>query len=280
MAPPMRSDGREAPDRPPVLMVDDAFVARWVDRLRREIPDAIAIFVGGSQLRGDAGPFSDVDFDIVVPVGPRDEWPAWYEDAGERLVQISTWIRDVDTWLAAAEESQDWAFGLVCADPLRLCWAADKSWRERLDRTETVYPPGPPELGHFEASAGKVANAWLREDELALRLVAHDLAIAVVSLLVPLNPRPPVRSREEALRTLLDFDVAPSGYHHDMLMCLGLESGAAAAAVNAAARRVARGVLELLHAYASSFVGLIADSEATSIRDGSLRRYVEQAIGR
>jgi hypothetical protein len=132
-------------------------------------PERSASFWGGSRARGDAGPHSDVDFDILVREGPRDEWPSWFD--GD--VCVSTWIRDVDAWLAAQQESQDWAFGLPCADPLRLCWAADDAWRARLDVTHVEYPAQPPELEHFEGAAGKLANAALRGDSLALRLAAR-----------------------------------------------------------------------------------------------------------
>jgi phosphoribosyl-AMP cyclohydrolase len=263
----------------PAPVVSEEFVSRWVERLRREVPDAVAIFLGGSQLRGDAGPYSDVDFDIVVATGPRDEWPGWYETTGDRLVLVSTWIRDLETWLAAAKESQEWAFRLPCADPLRLCWVADESWRERLGLIHMTYPPGEPEMDHFEGAAGKVANAWHHGDELALRLAAQDLAGSVVSLLRPLNPRPPVHSRQAALRSLLDFDVVPAGYRDDMLTCLGLRGEAPGPDVHIAARRLAGGVLELLHSYESTFTGLIPEHSAESLRDGSLRRYVEQALG-
>lgn len=239
-------------------MLDEDFIDRWVDRLRQEVPDAVGIFLGGSQLRGDAGPHSDVDFDIVVPIGPRDEWPGWFDELHGRLVRISTWIRDVDSWLAAAEGPQEWAFHLACVDPLRLCWAADEAWRVRLDRTELVYPPGEPEVGHFEGEAGKIANAWQRADEPALRLAAQDLARAVVSILRPLNPRPPVRSRLEALRTLLAFDVVPAGYRDDMLTCLGLRGGTTGADIYSASRRLVLGVLGFVDG------------------DGLLRRYLRQ----
>ena len=52
-------------------------VGEWVARLRREVPDAVAVFLTGSQLRGDAGSYSDIDFDILVADGPRDEWPGF-----------------------------------------------------------------------------------------------------------------------------------------------------------------------------------------------------------
>jgi len=260
--------------------VDEQFVDRWADRLRREVPEAVAIFLGGSHARGDAGPYSDVDFDVLVPQGPREEGPAWFEVAGERLVCVSAWVRDVGAWLAEQEQPQEWAFFLPCADSLRLCWAADDSWRERLGRAQVVYPPGDPEIGHFEGEAGKVANAWAGGDELGLRLAAQDLARSVVSLVQPLNPRPPVRSRREALRTVLDFDVVPAGYRDDMLTCLALaDRYASPGQLHAAAGRLARGVLALLEARESSFAALLPPHAVRCLHDGTLRRYIELALG-
>ena len=54
-------------------MIGEEFIQRWVRRLRREVPDGVAVFLGGSYVRGDAGPSSDVDFDVLVADGPRDE---------------------------------------------------------------------------------------------------------------------------------------------------------------------------------------------------------------
>ena len=258
-------------------MVDERFVERWVQRLRAEVPDAVAVFVGGSWLRGDAGPLSDVDFDIVVPAGPRDEWPAWFDQDGGRLVCVSTWIRDIDGWLAAQRQPQEWAFGLSCVDQARLCWAADDAWRQRLDRTPVVYPPGEPEIDHFEGDAGKVANAWVAGDAEGLRLAAQDLARAVVSLLRPLNPVPPVRGRREALRVLLDFEVAPDGYRDDMLACLGLaDRYVDGDALYASASRLVRGVLDLLDAHLDTVAPLVPADAAAHLRDGTLRRYLSQ----
>jgi len=48
---------------------------------------AVAIFLGGSHVWGEAGPDSDVDFDVLVPDAPRNEWPAWYDVLGDRLVR-------------------------------------------------------------------------------------------------------------------------------------------------------------------------------------------------
>jgi hypothetical protein len=259
-------------------MVTEELVDLWVHRLRREIPDAVAIYLGGSQLRGDAGPYSDVDFDVVVEHGPVDEGPGWVAEDGHRLLHISTWIRDVETWLAAFTEPQDWAFCLPCADQVQLRWVADESWARRVGNAGLTYPPGMPEIGHFEGEVAKLANAWRGGDDLALRLTAQDFARSVVSLLRPLNPRPPVHSRLGALRCLLSFDVAPAGYRDDVVTCLGLSGIATAAQLHAAARRLTNGVLELLHTHESTLTALVPDHAAQSLRDGTLRRHVLQIL--
>jgi hypothetical protein len=256
----------------------DELVDRWVARLREEVPDAVAIFVGGSHVRGDAGPDSDVDFDVVVADAPRDFWPAWFDESDGRLVRVSAWVRDVDAWLATEDEPQDWAFYLASADPMRLCWAADDDWRQRLDRTQLTHPPGPVEVDHFEGEVGKVTNAFRAGDSVGLRLAAQDLARSIVSMLRPLNVHRPVVSRRDALRILLDFDVVPFGYRDDMLACLGLVDLADAMNVHAAACRLARGTMEIVQTNASVFVSLVPADAAASIRNGSLRRYINQVI--
>jgi hypothetical protein len=260
-------------------VVNEQFVDRWVLRLRNEVPEAIAIFLGGSHVRGDAGPHSDVDFDVLVADGPRNEWPAWFDTTGDRIVRVSTWIRDVDSWLDAQQEPQEWAFFLSCADPLRLCWAAAGAWGQQLDRTELVYPPAEPEIDHFQGEVAKVANAWARRDVLAVRLAAADLARSVMSLAQPLNRRAPVRSRNEALIAVLDFEVVPMHYRDDMLACLGFaDRYVSADDMYAATCRLAYGILDLLDAHVSTFAAVLPAKELTCVRDGSLRRFVSQTF--
>jgi Nucleotidyltransferase domain len=182
----------------------------------------VAVFLVGSYARGDAGPYSDVDLDVLVADGPRNEWPTWFDVEEHQLVCVSVWIRDVATWQASQQEPQGWAFGLPSVETVRLCWVADDSWRARLERSQLAHPPGEPELDHLVGDLGKVANAWRRGDELGLRLAAQDLARSCPSLLQPLNPHPPVGSRHAALLTALDFAVVPPGYHDDLVVCLGL----------------------------------------------------------
>jgi phosphoribosyl-AMP cyclohydrolase len=260
-------------------MVGEELVQRWVRRLRQEVPGVVAVFLAGSHVRGDAGPGSDVDFDVLVDGGPRDELPAWLDTDGARLVRVEVWVRDVDRWLASQQESQDWSFGMAAAEPLRLCRVADGPWRDRLERSELLHPAGEPELDHFLGDLGKLVNARRRGDELALRLAAQDLARSCPTLLQPLNPHPPVGSRHAALLAALDVAVAPPGYRYDLLVCLGLAGEPASAGqVHAAAARLAAGVVALLEAHTDTYAPLLSQPQATSLVDGGLRAYVAQLL--
>lgn len=257
----------------------EAFVERWVQRIRDEVPDAVAVFLAGSHVRGAAGPRSDVDFHVLVAEGPRDEWPLWFDAHDHGLVLVDVWIRDVARWLDSQEESQDWAFGLAAAEPLRLCWVADESWRARLDRRRLTHPAGEPELGHFISALGKVVNAHRQGDELALRLAAQDLGVTCPGLLGPLNPRPPAESRHTALLTALNAGVTPTGYRDDLLICLGLTGGPMSARdLYATACRLATGVVDLLSSHTGTFTRLLPQQLSASLIDGTLRRYVAQLV--
>jgi Nucleotidyltransferase domain len=258
-------------------MVDERRIERWVLRLRDEIPEAIAVFLVGSHLRGDAGPHSDLDFDVLVKQPPGEDSPAWFDSEDGRLLRVSVWVRDLTSWWSSQEEPQDWAFGLASSEPVRLCWAADESWWRRLDRSRIDHPGGPPELDHFVGDLGKVANAHGRGDELGLRLAAQDLARSCPSLLAPLNPHPPVSSRHGAMLTALAFDVVPPGYRADLPVCLGLASRPGTASeVHAAACRLATGMVDLLVTEAARYAQLLPSDLAEQLGDGSLRRYVAQ----
>jgi hypothetical protein len=260
-------------------VLSERVVERYVARIRHDVPDAVAVFLVGSQLRGDAGPFSDIDFDVVVPDGPRDDGPGWFDDHDGRQVHISVWVRDAEQWLDDQHQAQGWAFGLPCADVLRLCWVADETWRTRLDRTALTHPADPPELGHFIGDLAKMANARQVADELALRLAAHDVALSIPSLLQPLNAGPAVTSRRAALRAALDVAVAPPGYRGDLLTCLGLTGAPTTAGdVTAAAARLATGVIDLLETHADVYAALLPADLLACLTDGTLHRYVAHLL--
>ena len=260
-------------------MADERLVQRWAMRLREEIPGVLAVYLVGSRLTGDAGPHSDLDFDVLVEQAPAEESPAAFDSENGRLLRVSVWIRELADWIRAEDEPQDWAFGLAVSEQVRLCWAADESWRRRLDRSRIDHPGAPPELDHFLGDLGKVANAHDRGDELGLRLAAQDLAQSCPTLLAPLNPHSPVGSRYAALRTALAFEVAPLGYRADLLICFGLAGNPATRSeVHDAACRLATGVTDLLASEAATYTPLLTSDLAAQLADGTLRKYVDQLV--
>jgi phosphoribosyl-AMP cyclohydrolase len=259
-------------------MIDEQRVQRWANRLGEEIPGAVAVFLVGSQLTGDAGPHSDLDFNALVERAVEDS-PSPFDAEDGRLLRVSVWIRELADWWSDQGEPQEWAFGLAVSEQVRLCWAADESWRRRLDRSRIDHPGAPPELDHFLGDLGKVANAHGQGDELGLRLAAQDLARSCPSLLAPLNPHPPVASRRAAIRTALGFEVVPPGYRDDLPVCLGLAGKPATPSeVHAAACRLATGMTELLISEAARYTPLLTSDLAAQLADGSLRWYVGQLV--
>jgi predicted nucleotidyltransferase len=251
-------------------------VERSVARVRREEPDAVAMFLCGSRVRGEAGLFSDFDFDVLVPKGPRDRAMEWFDGP----VRVSAWVRDIDLWLAERDVPQEWAFHLPCEDLLRLCWSASDEWRERLDRKALPHRAGTPELDHLIGDAAKVANARRAGDELGLRLAAQDLARSCPALLHPVNKVSPVHSRRAALRAATEMAVAPPTYQEDLLACLGLTAGPTTAAqVYTAAGRIALGVLDILAAHDATYAPLLPADLLADLRAGVLRSFVERAFG-
>lgn len=259
-------------------MIDDAFITARVERLRREVSGAVAILLKGSYARGDPGPFSDLDFDVLTAGGPRSTYPAYIvEPAPGRRFHVSVAVRDLAGWLAEADEPQEWAFYLPSEEAVRILWVADDALRARLPDDFLRHPPGEPELEDFVADYGKVKNARRRGDELALRLAAHGLAMLCPSVLRPLNPGARVGTREEALKAALAFPASPPGYRDDMLICLGLSEAATTADdVAHAARRLVLGVLALLRPKAGVLAHLLPSGLATALSDGTLERYAAQ----
>jgi len=258
-------------------MVDDAYIAMWVERLRREVPNAVAVLLKGSFARGAPGPHSDIDVDVLVAPGPRDDYLAWLVEQDGRLVHVSAAVQDLAAWLAEAEEPEGWAFGLPAHETTRLLWVRDDALRARLDRPARVHPPGEAELEDFVEAWGKVRNALLRDDELALRLAAQTLGSLCPSLLRPLNPPVAPSHRHAALTAALAFRVAPEGYRDDLLRCLGLEGELSTARdVHDAARRLALGTVALLRMHAGAIQPHLPPDLHGALVDGRLERYIRQ----
>lgn len=259
----------------PDAEADGDLIARWADRLREEIPGSVAILLKGSHARGDAGPHSDIDFDVLVAGAATERYPVWFDrDTDSRLRHVSVGVQDAAGWLNDAGEPEPWAYGLQVRESMRLLWAENPDLRERLDRPWREHPPAEPELEDWFESLGKMRNAACRGDELGLRRAAQDLARYTPTLLRPLNPEVWATSPRSALDLVLAFPVAPAGYRDDLLACLGLAGSATVEAIRAAGERLVAGTLDLLGAHFDAIATLLADDLAGYLRDGTIVRYL------
>ncbi len=263
-------------------MIDQAFIDRWVDRLRREIPGAVAIVLKGSHVRGAAGPWSDLDIDVLVAnVAVADPCLSWIEDDGSgRLTHVSVAVEPVKAWLDGAREAAAWSFGFPSSEATRLLWLGQPSLRAELDRPGRAHPSGEPELEDFVEELGKARNARLRGDDLALRLAVQGIAQLCPTLLAPLNASTHPGTRPAALKAALDLTVAPDGYRDDMLLCLGLGGQSSTEEdVLAAGTRLVMGTLAVLEANADVTCPLLPPHWPEWLTSGLLRRYLEQDNG-
>lgn len=260
-------------------MTDEAFIAGWADRLRREIPGAIAVVLKGSHVRGNAGPWSDLDFDVLVfNEEIADPYLTWIEHDGDgRLVHVSVAVETFDDWLAGFREVASWSFGFPSSEVTRLLWLGRPSLRAELDRPGRHHPGGEPELEDFIEELGKARNARLRDDEVAVRLAFQEIAQLCPSLLAPLNEPADPGTRPHALKAALDLAVVPPGYRDDMLLCLGLSGQASTEdEVLTAGTRLVMGTLALLEANADMICPDLAPHWPELLTSGLLRRYLEQ----
>ena len=260
-------------------MIDEAFIAGWADRLRRENPGAMAVVLKGSHVRGNAGPWSDLDLDVLVfNEEIADPYLTWIEHDGDgRLVHVSVAVETFDDWLAGFREVTSWSFGFPSSEVTRLLSLDRPSLRAELDRPGWAHPGGEPELEDFIEELGKARNARLRGDEIPVRLAVQEMAQLCPTLLVPLNAPANPGTRPEALKAALDLAVAPVGYCDDMLLCLGLSGRASTVDdVLAAGTRLVMGTLTLLEANADMICPDLAPHWPELLTSGLLRRYLEQ----
>jgi predicted nucleotidyltransferase len=261
------------------LVIDERFIDEWVERLRTGVRGAVAVILKGSHLRGNHGPWSDLDFDVLVfDAEIEHEYPAWIvEDDDGRLVHVSVAIDTVEGWVESFDEVAPWSFGFPSREVSRLLWLGRPSQQAELNRPHRDHPGGEPELEDFIEELGKARNARRRGDEIAMRLAVQEIAWLCPTLLVPLNePRTP-GTRPEALKAALDLEVVPPGYRDDMLTCLGLSGRATTAGeALAAGERLVMGTIALVEANMDTFSPLLPPDFPHLIASGLLRRYLEQ----
>lgn len=265
----------------------EAVIRRALARARDEYPGTRAILLKGSHVRGDAGPFSDIDLDLLVDTADASAYAAWFdtEDRGSgRLYHVSVAIHAWETWWEESKEPVVWAMGLAAREVCRLLWARDNDDAARFPAFGILHPAGGPELEDCFSDLGKVRNALLRGDDLGVRLAAQSAARHCPTVLATINPGYPaevVDSPRAALDAVLGFPVAPDGYREDLLRCLGLSPEATTSdGIATATERLVLGTIALLEEH-----GVGSDDAAgpvfeigldTALANRTLRAYVHE----
>ncbi len=261
------------------MMLDETIFTQLVQRIRTEEPGTLAIVLHGSHARGAAGPYSDVDLDVMLSNQPRVRYMTLLLDQEQgRLLHVSIGFRLWARWQKKQQAPAKWSFSLPVREPIQVLWAAPELTQQQLEASYEQ-PAGSEETEDFLECAGKVKNAYAAGDELCLRLAAHHLAELCPSLLGPMNTVAPVSTQCEALKTALSFSVAPPHYRADMLICLGFAGRATTITdVYESALRLARGTLALVQPHTAAIKAEedIAPYLAQYLVDGSLLRYLEQ----
>lgn len=259
-------------------MIDEQYISRWARFLAEDIPGALAVILKGSHVRGDAGPWSDVDFDVLVDdTNIEAPYLTWFDRIGERIIHISVAVEHLDNWLEEVAEPEDWAFGFAARPVTRLVWVARPSLTAELDRPWRTHPPMEPELEDFVESLGKARNAMARGDELSARLALRDVGHLAPTVLVPLNGERFAATKPQALRLALELETVPSGYRNDLLALLGFDGLAhSAGELLAIAERLVAGILTLLSEHVDLLDPLLAPHLGDALRDGTLAAYLAQ----
>ncbi len=247
-------------------MMDERFIAAWAERLRSEIPGAVAVLLKGSHVRGNAGPWSDLELDVLtLDEEIADEYLAWIVDDGDgRLVHVA--VERLNDWLDGFRDVASWSFGLPSHEAARLLWLGRPSLRAELDRASWEHPGGEPELEDFFEGLGKARNARIRGDELSLRQPYRES---------------PSSARLCSRRSTNRSGPAPGqrrwGPRWTSRSCLGLSGRASMVdEVLAASERLVFGTLALLEANGNTIGPLLPPDIPHLIRSGVLRHYLEQ----
>lgn len=248
------------------------FIAHWVDRLRQEYPDAVAILLKGSHARGEATVWSDIDFDVLVGTERVEDYRTWIEPVGERLVHISAAVESLAGWLADSDQPSSWSLGLPTIETTQLLWADDDATLERLHKPYKTHPAAEPEVEDTMEALGKIRSALARGDDIGVYRNATKLATLIPTLLVPINPPAPVANSRQAITAVCNFPNVPAGFTDDWLVCMGYVDARTPQSTAAAAGRLLYGVLALLPADPT----IVGDDIARLLADGLIRRYLDQ----
>lgn len=248
------------------------FIERFAGRLREKYPSAVAIVLKGSHARGNAKPWSDIDFDVLIGPEGVEEYRTWIEPVGDRLVHISAAVESLDAWLADANEPSSWSLGFPTVETTKLLWAIDNEHRSLLDPPHQTHPAHEIEIEDTMEALGKVRNALGRGDHIAVYRNANKLATLIPTMLVPINPPASVSSSREAIDAVLALPNVPDDFAADWLYCMGYVDNRSPELTFEVANRMFGGVLAMLPVDAA----VIGEDFARMLADGTLHAYLNQ----
>lgn len=244
----------------------------FVENLRAEYQNAVAVMLKGSHARDAAQPWSDIDFDVLVRGEDPEEYRTWLEPWDGRLVHISAAVESLDAWLVDAEEPSSWSLGFPTVETTRLLWAESDDLRALLDRPYRPHPGHEIEIEDSMEALGKMRNALVKGDVIGVYRNANKLATLVPTMLIPVNPEWRVANSREAIDAVLSLPNVPVGFRDDWLACMGYVDARTPETTLEAATRMFMGALALLPHDAD----VIGEDFARMLADGSLQAYLQQ----
>lgn len=248
------------------------FIEGFVDRLRAEYPQAVAVVLKGSHARGKAKPWSDIDFDVLLGTQGVEEYRIWIEPVGDRLVHISAAVESLDAWIADGDRPSPWSLGFPTVETTKLLWAIDDEHRELLDHPWQLHPAHEIELEDTMEALGKMRNALNRGDHIGVYRNAAKLATLIPTMLVPVNPAATVSNSREAIDAVLALENVPGGFAQDWLTCMGYVDKRTPESTLEAAARMFYGSLDLL----PSDEDVVGEDFSRLLGDGTLLAYLTQ----
>lgn len=248
------------------------FIAEFIGRLRTEYPDAVAVVLKGSHARGQAKPWSDIDFDVLLSTPDIEDYRTWIEPVGDRLVHISAGVESLDAWLADGDAPSAWSLGFPTIETTKLLWAVDDEHRTLLDHPHQIHPAHEIEIEDTMEALGKMRNALSRGDVIGVYRNANKLARLIPTLLVPINPPTSVSNSRQAIDAVLALSHVPEGFADDWLTCMGYVNTRTPESTLSAATRLFMGTLRLLPPD-REIVGKDFDN---LLRDGTIVAYLMQ----
>lgn len=250
------------------------FIEGFVVRLRVEYPDSVAVVLKGSHARGEAKPWSDIDFDVLVSTPGVEEYRTWIEPVGDRLVHISAAVESLDAWLTDANAPSSWSLGFPTVETTKLLWAIDEAHCELLDQPHQTHPPHEIEIEIEDTmeALGKMRNAFNRGDIIGVYRNANKLATLIPTMLVPVNPITSVSNSRQAIDAVLSLTNVPEGFAEDWLTCMGYVDNRIPESTLTAATRMFLGSLKLL----PTDPEIVGEDFVPLLHDGVIVAYLGQ----